>query len=325
MTTKPEHKEYIEKYLQRNYDSGRKLQEALSNSLNLDKDKFWTSFDEDNIVQKLQEATGGNISFLKNMVFSVEDFDECKKYLSSEQRKTFETKIIKKIQKEAIKQEKDQAKKGQINEINTDNCESTDDMIKKIEKISFPEYDQKRDELTDDKKKEAKGKLLKKYQQLKNIFIANEELFEDVLNPRDDKENKEENKEKYEEEYKAVNLFVKREMKHLQEAKEEARIKYNEDIDKTLSPFQRILSSEQLLKKGKYPLPDEELAKMDNGETQTELKSIEAEIQKKVEEVQTLDDSILTLQHDYMETVDIQKQEEILKHINEKQKENKRL
>ena len=324
METNLKDTEYIKEYLQRNDNPGRKLQEALSNSLNLDKERFLTSFDEDNIVQKLREANDKDISFLKNMVFSIEDFDECKKYLSSEQRKAFETKIIKKIQEEAIKQEKDQGKKKQIKEIDTNSCESTDDMIKKIEKISFPEYDQKRDELTDDKKKEAKGKLLKKYQQLKNIFIKNEDLFEDVLNPRNDKENKEENKEKYEEEYKAVNLFVKREMKHLQEAKEEARIKYNEDIDKTLSPFQRILSSEQLLKKGKYPLPDEELAKM-NYETKKELKDIAAEIQKKVEEVQTLDDSILALQHDYMEAVDIQKQEEILEHINEKQKENKRL
>ena len=44
---------YIKEYLERNYDPGKKLQEALSNSLNLDKDRFWTSFDEDNIVQKL--------------------------------------------------------------------------------------------------------------------------------------------------------------------------------------------------------------------------------------------------------------------------------
>lgn len=315
MTTKTECNEYIEQYLKRNYDSGRKLQEALSNSLNLDKDRFWTSFDEDNIVQKLWEATGGDISFLKNMVFSVEDFDECKKYLSSEQRKVFETKIIKKIQEEAIKQEKDQAKKEQIENINTDSCESTDDIIKEIEKISFPEYKGKIEDLQE----EQKDQLLQKYQQLKNIFIANEELFEDVLNQTYSEGNKE-NKEKYE----AVNLFVKKEMNHLQKAKEEARIKYNEDIDKTLSPFQRILSSEQLLKKRKYPLPDEELAKM-NYETKKELKDIAAEIEKKVEEVQNLDNSILTLQHDYMETVDIQKQEEILKHINEKQKGNKRL
>ena len=53
MNTKLDNIEYIKGYLNRNYDSGRKLQEALSNSLNLDKDRFWTSFDEDNIVQKL--------------------------------------------------------------------------------------------------------------------------------------------------------------------------------------------------------------------------------------------------------------------------------
>ncbi|MCR5412818.1 MAG: hypothetical protein K6E76_07775 [Patescibacteria group bacterium] len=246
------------------------------------------------------------------MFFSVEDFDECKKYLSSEQRKTFETKIIKKIQEEASKQEKDQGKKKQIKEIDTNSCESTDDIIKEIEKISFPEYKGKIEDLQE----EQKDQLLKKYQQLKNIFIANEDLFEELLKTKYDK--------KYEEEYKAVNLFVKKEMNHLQEAKEEARIKYNEDIDKTLSPFQRILSSEQLLKKGKYPLPDEELKKIDN-ETKTELKSIEAEIQKKIKGIQDLDIKILKLKHKYLGSSDIKEQEEILNHINEKQKENKRL